>query len=160
MLAAVLYFPFHNVDWIAAAGERLATGGSLDNRVIRGIMCFGLLDPFHQVVGVGLNNLGSYMSYNALSTGFDDDGLNYCATWVQTLNYSGIIGFLALVAYAGSLFKRCKGCMSRALCIVMVAVMAYESILFSYRFAFLAILLEGFIRCENATVETEAGDAR
>lgn len=160
LLAAVLYFPFHNVDWIAAAGERLAAGGSLDNRVIRGIMCFGLLDPFHQVVGVGLNNLGSYMGYNALSTGFDTDGLNYCATWFQTLNYSGIIGFFALVAYVGSLFKRCKGRMSRALCVVMIVVMAYESILFSYRFAFLVILLEGFIRYENAAVEAEAGEER
>lgn len=160
LLAAVLYFPFHDVDWIAAAGERLATGGSLDNRVTRGIICFGLFDPFHQVVGVGLNNLGSYMSYNALSTGFDDDGLNYCATWFQTLNYSGVIGFLALAAYAVSLFKRCKGLTSRALCIVMVVVMAYESILFSYRFAFLVILLEGFIRYENTAAEAEAGEAR
>ncbi|WP_158572441.1 hypothetical protein, partial [Collinsella sp. AF33-16] len=155
-LVAVLYLPFHNVDWITAAGERLAAGGSLDNRVIRGFICFGFLDSFHQVVGVGLNNLGSYMSYNALSTGFDSDGLNYCATWIQTLNYSGIIGFCALVFYVGSLFKQCNGRMSRALCIVLIVVMAYESILFSYRFAFMVILLEGFIRSEKAAAECEA----
>lgn len=157
LLAAVLYFPFHNVDWITAAGERLAAGGSLDNRVIRGFMCFGLLDPFHQIVGAGLNNLGSYMAYNVLSTGFDSDGLNYCATWIQTLNYSGIIGFCSLVFYVGSLFKQCNGLMSRALCIVLIVVMAYESILFSYRFAFMVILLEGFIRNENGATEFEVG---
>ena len=157
LLAAVLYLPFHNIDWMAAAGERLAAGGSLDNRVIRGFMCFGLLGPFHQVIGVGLNNLGSYMSYNALSTGFDSDGLNYCATWIQTLNYSGIVGFCALVFYVGSLFKQCKGRMSRALCVVLIVVMAYESILFSYRFAFMVILLEGFIRYESAAAEFKAG---
>lgn len=157
LLAAVLYLPFHNIDWMAAAGERLAAGGSLNNRVIRGFMCFGLLSPFHQVIGVGLNNLGSYMSYNALSTGFDSDGLNYCATWIQTLNYSGIVGFCALVFYVGSLFKQCKGRMSRALCVVLIVVMAYESILFSYRFAFMVILLEGFIRYESAAAECKAG---
>lgn len=157
LLAAVLYLPFHNIDWMTAAGERLAAGGSLDNRVIRGFMCSGLLGPFHQVIGVGLNNLGSYMSYNALSTGFDSDGLNYCATWIQTLNYSGIVGFCALVFYVGSLFKQCKGRMSRALCVVLIVVMAYESILFSYRFAFMVILLEGFIRYESAAAECEAG---
>lgn len=157
LLAAVLYLPFHNIDWMIAAGERLAAGGSLDNRVIRGFMCFGLLGPFHQVIGVGLNNLGSYMSYNALSTGFDSDGLNYCATWIQTLNYSGIVGFCALVFYVGSLFRQCKGRMSRALCVVLIVVMAYESILFSYRFAFMVILLEGFIRYESAAAECEAG---
>lgn len=158
LLAAVVYLPFHNVGWISSAGERLATGGSLDDRVTRGIICYGLLDPFHQIVGVGLNNLGSYMSHYSLSTGFDSDGLNYCATWFQTLNYSGIIGFVTLVVYVGSLFKRCQGRNSRALCIVMIVVMAYESILFSYRFAFLLIVIEGFIRCEN--VEVEAGEVR
>lgn len=150
LLAAVTYLPFNNAEWIESAVSRFIDGGSIDNRVFRGFISYSLMDPYHQIVGVGLNNLGSYLEYYGLKTGFDSDGLNYCASWLQTLNCSGIVGLLFLVLFLFRLFLRCHGRVSKTLCVLLAVVMAYESILFSYRFAFLLILLEGVARFEDA----------
>lgn len=150
LLIAVIYLPFNSLEWLDSAVYRFIDGGSIDNRVLRGFISYSLMDPYHQIVGVGLNNLGSYLGYYGLETGFDSDGLNYCASWLQTLNCSGIVGFLFLAHFTFRLFLRCHDRVSKVLCVLLVVVMAYESILFSYRFAFLLILLEGVLRFENA----------
>lgn len=159
LLVAVVYLPFNRIEWMESAVSRLIDGGSIGNRVFRGFISYSLMDPYHQIVGVGLNNLGSYLGYCGLETGFDSDGLNYCASWLQTLNCSGVIGFLFLALFMSRLFLRCHGHVSRTLCVLLAVVMAYESILFSYRFAFLLILLEGVLRVENTQrIRCEGGE--
>lgn len=103
----------------------------------------------NKLFGVGLNNLEPYMLVNGLSTSYDELNLNYSASFVQTLNYAGLFGFIFLLAYLVSLGKRCKTPICKCLFALIVVIMAYESILYTFRFAFLIIFLEAFIRAQN-----------
>lgn len=139
--------------------DRLNTGGSLGQRITRGFIVFSKLSPFHQLFGVGLNNVSGYMLKNNISTIYDElRNLNYCASIPQTLLYSGIVGELSFIAYLISKYlsiKETVGLMKRTtkcffdsgllitLMLILLYELMYESILFSYRFAFIIIIIEG-----------------
>ena len=120
----------------------LRFGGSLNYRITRGIYIFSELPFIHKILGVGLNNIQPYMEYHNLSTMFDESNLNYMCSMLQVLNYSGVVGLILLFLYCGEIYKLVKTNMSlKLLFFIIVFVMCYESILFSYRFAFLYIIL-------------------
>ncbi len=141
--------------------NRISSGGSFNQRVLRGLIVYGDLDVFHKLFGVGINNLEPYMLHNGLYTIYDEQNLNYSASFVQTLNYSGLIGFLALLIYLLNTFRKMirlynlkKGqhdikfdaTVLIALFVILIYVMSYESILFTYRYTFLIIIYEAIYR--------------
>lgn len=140
--------------------DRLKNGGSFANRITRGFIVFSKLNWIHKIIGVGLNNLESYMLYNGLSTAFDEGNLNYTASMIQTLNFSGIIGFCVLLIFIYNLIKRTKAITKMqsekmhlygrgalwSLLFLIIYIMCFEAMLFSYRFAFYMILFESLCR--------------
>lgn len=155
-LTALLLLP----DLMPLSLGRLGSGGSFANRILRGFMIFARLPLFHQVFGVGLNNLEPFMLYHHWFTSLDEANLNYAATIAQTLNCSGVIGLVSLLAYLGSAGRtsfallRAEPTRRRrydsgaviALYGLLIFVISYEAILFTYRFCFLIILLEALQR--------------
>lgn len=129
--------------------RRLVSGGSIGERVLRGIVAYSRFTPFHQIFGVGLNNLSAYMKFNSISTPWDESNLNNCCSLFQTLDFFGIIGFVALLVYLGSIVRKSRGKVGFPLVTILVFIMSYESILFMYRFAFLIIILEAVNRIER-----------
>lgn len=144
--------------------NRLETGGSINQRITRGWLIFQELPLVNQLIGVGLNNVEPYMIMNNISTIYDEGNLNYSSSFLQTLNYSGIIGFTALLLYVVAVFGKTikigryvsetkaklvqeydTGALF-AMLLLLCFIMSYESILFTYRFAFLIILFEGIKR--------------
>ena len=140
--------------------ERFSTGGSVNQRITRGIIVYRQLPLFHQIFGLGLNNLESYMLANNITTIYDEGDLNYCASFIQTLNYSGIVGLSFLLLFLCEHFFRTQRIIRTnrqfshtfesealiSLFLVIVFILLYESILFSYRFAYLFIYLEALQR--------------
>lgn len=144
--------------------QRIINGGSFGQRISRGVMVFQGFTPFHKVFGIGLNNLGAYMLKNGISTPFDEANLNYGASIVQTLVFSGILGVLSLVLYMihitrsavksgalkGNVFSigaaAYEDGLRISLPVLIIFMLCYESILFTYRFAFLVILAEALVR--------------
>ena len=92
--------------------NRLVGGGSVNERIVRGVLVYDKLPLFHKLIGVGLNNLGTYMRTYGISTIYDESNLNYASSVVQTLNYTGIIGLLFLVNYYIHMYKKCRVCSS------------------------------------------------
>lgn len=134
--------------------DRLINGGSFDNRITRGYLVYFQLPIFHQLVGVGINNIESYMNYNGIITAFDEGNLNYAATITQVLNYSGIFGFLSLLYLIYSLTKRIDKIKNNrynsnlllSFWTILSFSMIYEAVIFNYRFAFYFILFEGIYK--------------
>ena len=133
------------------AVKRIAAGGSFNQRVLRGIIVYQEIPPFYQFFGVGLNNLEPYMNENNISTYYDEWNLNYCASFIQTLNYSGIIGLLSITfLMINYLFKAInlrdyKNNLVFVFLLSLLFIFAYESILFTYRFAFLIVIFESVV---------------
>lgn len=133
---------------------RIQKGGSIKQRVIRGLIIFKELPIFHKIFGVGINNVESYMLKNNISTPFDEANLNYMCSFLQTLNFSGIIGFTLLLNYLFSIWKKVKNnTILKGMFFILNFVMGYETILFSYRFAFLYIILNNNIKIFNNILE-------
>ena len=149
ILVVVSVFSYINKSSDSVLIDRVANGGSYNNRITRGWIVFNELSAWHQLIGVGVNELEPYMNYYELSTEYDEDNLNYCCTMLQTLNFSGILGFLALVAYLVSLRKGIKSRISIGMFWILIFIMCYESIMFTYRFAFYIILIEAFSRSKE-----------
>ncbi len=158
LIFAYFYFSENAMFFV----KRLQSGGSLNNRVLRGLIVYKDLPIFHKIVGVGLNNLEPYMLTNGLSTAYDEVNLNYSCSMVQTLDYSGIIGITVLVAFLFSLYrkvvKRAKGLLIDGVvsadCIkplfwLLIFILSYESILFTYRFCFLLNIIIGVYNDTN-----------
>lgn len=154
----VIFFTVSDVAALTLG--RLKSGGSFANRITRGIITFSELDFFHQIVGVGLNNLEPYMLYYGMSTEFDEGNLNYTASFIQTLNFSGIVGFCVLAIFIGNLIIRTiaisnvrdernylygKGVLW-SLLFLIIFIMSFEAMLFTYRFAFYMIVYEALCR--------------
>lgn len=129
--------------------SRVQSGGSFNYRVTRGIIIYEKLPLFHKIFGVGLNNIQAFMQTNGLSTPFDETNLNACCTILQTLNFSGIFAFIALLGYNLQEYRKSYGPVSRAMTLIMFYIMCYESILFSFRFAFLTIMIIGIKNLEQ-----------
>lgn len=163
VILVFLYFRFsQNSDYFLG---RIESGGSINQRVFRGLIVYGELPSFNKIFGVGINNLEPFMKMFHISTKFDESNLNYSCSIVQTLNYSGFIGFVTLVGYLVSLKnkinKRIKDGTyyqkqaSNTLYWLLVFIVSYEAILFTYRFAFLIIILESMSRsfyCEQKDI--------
>lgn len=144
--AAVLYLTL--AESASFFQNRLGSSGSINQRIVRGILVYEDLPLMKKLLGVGLNNLEPYMVANQLSTPFDEENLNYCCSLIQTLIYSGFAGFVALGGYLNQLRKTCWRSESdsnvlKALFVLVVFYMLYESILFSYRFCFITVIITG-----------------
>ncbi|WP_390410509.1 hypothetical protein [Lacticaseibacillus jixiensis] len=138
--------------------SRISDGGSFNQRVTRGLIIFRQLPFQHQIWGVGLNNLGAYMSRYGISTIYDETNLNYAASIIQVGLFSGIIGLASLLIYLGTLLARTVHAMKvmtsqslRPACLIamylyLIVILSYEAVLFSYRFAFVLIIFEATIR--------------
>lgn len=154
--ATILYLTLaENASFFLA---RLGSQGSLNQRIVRGILIFSDLPLVHKLLGVGLNNLEPYMITQHISTAFDEKNLNYCCTLVQTLVYSGVLGFSALVFFLLNMRKLCwqnvqdgqnDNGVIKALFILLLFMMSYESIMFSYRFCFIVLIMIGIMRVGN-----------
>ena len=102
------------------------------------------MSSINKLMGVGINNLGNYMEYNGISTEFDETNLNYCSSIVQILTNSGIIGFIFFVIYLAGIFKISKNNIcSKILFVMLLFLLSYENILFSYRFCFIYAFICG-----------------
>ena len=124
--------------------ERTISGASFNNRVTRGIIVYDKMSSINKLMGVGINNLGNYMEYNGISTEFDETNLNYCSSIVQILTNSGIIGFIFFVIYLAGIFKISKNNIcSKILFVMLLFLLSYENILFSYRFCFIYAFICG-----------------
>lgn len=160
LIGAVGLYYFLQLETAMWTLERFSTGGSVNQRITRGIIVYRQLPFFHQLFGLGLNNLESYMVANNITTIYDEGDLNYCASLIQTLNYSGIVGFSFLLLFLYTHFTKCRRIIRNnrrpphvfdsnaliSLYLVIVFILLYESILFSYRFAYLFIYLEALQR--------------
>lgn len=146
-----LFFKFNSSG--ADTIQRLSDGGSFGQRVLRGEMVYSALPFFHKIFGLGVNNIGSYMTQNGLSTPYDESNLNYMASIPEILNVSGALGTVALTLVLISILIRLikerhlssnsvNIGASVALFLYLIFALGYESILFSYRFAFLFVILE------------------
>lgn len=136
---------------------RLREGGSIGERVFRGFLVFSQYDIYSMIFGVGLNNVDSYVTTNGIYTIFDESNLNYGASIPQTLMFSGIFGELALLLFLYNKWRNMNTIINKlgnqktvlypdvlkAMFITMLYQLMYESTLFSYRFAFILILIEG-----------------
>jgi hypothetical protein len=143
---ALVAFYLIRIDSSATLVNRLISGGSVNQRITRGLLVYGELPIYHKLFGVGINNLQPYMQYYNMSTLYDETNLNLSCSMVQTLNYSGIAGFASLMIYLHSLKKKCKSTTGIAYFWLLVFIVSYETILFTYRFGFLVIMLEGIER--------------
>lgn len=129
--------------------SRLFSGGSIGQRVLRGFIVFNDLDTIHKFIGVGINNMGAYMTAHGIFTIYDEGNLNNCASIIQSFVYFGIIGGSTLIAYIISFLKKSKGSIGFPLAVLIIYMLTYEATLFMYRFAFLMILLEAVNRFER-----------
>lgn len=156
-VAFIFLFASENSEFIL---YRLSTGGSFNQRVTRGIIIYTKLPFINQLFGVGLNNVEAYMLKYNLSTPYDEGNLNYSCSLIQTLNYFGLIGLLILILFLLSLLKRIMLTVKKsnsasdfidsgalyAIFILLCFIICYESILFTYRMAFLFSILYGLIK--------------
>ncbi len=130
--------------------HRLQTGGSMNQRITRGIIIFKELTLLHKIFGVGINNIENYMIQNKISTPFDEANLNYMCSILQVLNCFGMIGIVLFINYIYSIWKKINRIIIlKSLFFMMIFVMSYEGILFTYRFAFLFIILNSDIKFYN-----------
>ena len=164
IVGMVLFFAYS--DKVLITVGRILNGGSFNNRITRGLLVFARLPVFHQLFGVGINNLEPYIEYYGLYTAFDEANLNYSASVVQTLNYSGVVGLFSLFVFLVYYWKysRCKRTVleytslsdgngvTTALFFLIVFIICYESIMFTYRFAFLITLYEAVCRQQSQPV--------
>lgn len=149
MIVAYVFFTWSNE--MAYQYNRLYSGGSFDQRILRGLIIFQQLPLFHQIFGVGVNNLDSYIEKYGLYTQYDESNLNYSASSVQILNFCGIIGFIMLVllllSYIPKIKKLAAG--DRTQCFVqfylLIFNVIYSQVVFSSGFAFPVIILESII---------------
>lgn len=158
----------------SSAIDRMISGGSFNQRITRGFIIYRQLPLYHKIFGVGLNNLEPFMLYNHITTQYDENSLDYSCALLQTLNFSGIIGFCSLVLYLIKLkskinknFKKpfvSETSFSRNVVIPMywllIFIVSYEAILFSYRFTFLIVILEAITRRCNGQDEAIGLKAR
>ena len=137
-------FYFLSLDLEGTLLHRIQKGGSINYRVTRGILIFKSFPFIHKVFGIGINNIDSYMFKNEIVTPFDEANLNYMCSILQVLNYSGIIGIILLFNYMFKIWKKVqKNVKLKAIFFIIIFTMSYEYTLFSYRFAFLLIILIG-----------------
>lgn len=149
MIATFIFFS--SSSHTSYQSDRLISGGSINQRIIRGTIIFNELPFFHQIFGVGINNLGSYVIENGIYTQYDETNLNYAASSVQLLVCFGIIGFvvflIAMIMYIPKINNVKKSV--RTICYVqfflLVFDVIYSNILFSSGFAFSIIILESII---------------
>lgn len=129
--------------------NRLFSGGSIGERVLRGFIVFGKLGFIHKIIGVGIGNMEAYMNYYQISTVFDEGNLNACASVIQSFVYYGIIGGCFLLFYLFTIVRKSKGNIGFPFSLLITYMMCYEGVLYYFRFAFLIIILEAINRSEK-----------
>lgn len=144
---------FVNTDFNDNALARVQHGGSINTRVTRGLIIYNELPVIHKIFGVGLNNIEAYMNYNNISTIYDEANKNYVCSLLQTLNFSGMIGLILLSIYLLYMWKISKNNNdSKSLFFILIFSLSYETILFSYRFSFLYIILYAISKKESIKI--------
>lgn len=122
--------------------DRTQGGASLGPRVLRALEIISRMNFPESLVGVGINNLGTYVEYNNLYTAYDEaGGYTFVSLLFSSYVYSGIFGFLAFCAFLISLFLKTHTSFGRAVCLQFFALSIYSGMQFSARFAFFALVL-------------------
>jgi len=124
-------------------------GSSLSNRVFRGFWVYGETDLFHQIFGVGLNNLADYMTYYGLSTPYDEPNLDIIASLVGSLVCSGWFGLLSLCGFLVSLYHRQFTPFGKMIVLMIVYFTTFDVIIFSFRWGFYCILAYSVCNIRN-----------
>ena len=133
---------FLTADLAGGALGRLRSGGSFNQRITRGFLIFKELPLFRKLFGVGLNNIGSYVALHDIVTPFDESDRGYMCSMLAILNSGGLVGFGCFIAYLYSIGKRVwKYKAGLCLFLAILFLCSYESVLFSYRFAFCYVFL-------------------
>ena len=82
------------------------------------------------------------MKYNSINTKFDEANLNYCSSIIQIITNCGLLGFIFFILYLKEIWQISKNNIcSKILFIMLLFLMSYENILFSYRFCFIYAFL-------------------
>ena len=111
---------------------------SFNARVTRNYIINDSIDTFHQIFGVGMNNVECYMNSNSISTIFDEDNLNQGASAVTVLLQYGIMGVGIFIIFILLLFKgniKKRECF--AFICLFVAYTLFDEVLFNYKMGFL-----------------------
>lgn len=119
---------------------RTLKGASIAARIYRGFYVYGEFDLFHQIFGVGLNNLADYMNFYGLHTPYDETNLNIVASLIGTLVCNGWLGFLSLCYYLFSLYRRQVTLFGKSIVLLIAYFMSYDVIIFSFRWGFYCVL--------------------
>lgn len=130
---------------------RITSGGSFGERVLRGFIIIGSLDLRTFLVGTGLNNISEYVGYYSVYTPYDEVNLDYVATFAGTLISSGVFVFIGYILFFGKLFKTRKGYAEMVILLFFMACCIFEATAYSYRFAFMLIILFAMedMRCSS-----------
>ena len=155
----IVIFVIISKGWLNTLLGRLASGGSFGERVIRGWKVFTQLPVSLKFCGVGLNNMEVYVNTFNVQTGYDlYAAAGYCASFFSCLVNTGVLGAVSLLAYAFHLRKFATTPEKKVLYIVFVLILFYEAILFTYRFAFIVMILyakdKQSERCESILSST------
>lgn len=132
---------------------RTSNGGSIGQRVYRGIELLLNADTTTVLVGTGLNNIEQYVQYFGLSTAFDERNLGYVSSTIGVLLSSGIVAFLAYLYMFSQMFAAQRNPYTKCLIAFLFIYCIFEATLFSYRFSFIFILLQAFSTYKSAVRE-------
>ncbi|MDD4082446.1 MAG: hypothetical protein PHD05_03585 [Sphaerochaetaceae bacterium] len=155
----IIILLFSNNDFFEAIIGRLKSGGSFNNRITRGAIIYSNLTKFHKIFGVGINNISNYMQYYSIKTPFDESDLGVFNTVFQLLNSFGLIGITFFLGIISELGKKINlSLCANILLWVFLLVIAYENVLFSYRFAFYVILIQAWKEEYTIFIEDEGAE--
>ena len=123
--------------------------GSAGQRVIRGWLIASQMDIKTFLIGTGLNNVAEFVSHASIATPFDEVNLDYLSSWSSALVSSGVFVFVGYVLFMIRLYKRQSTFVGKALVLLFVATGFVEATLYTYRFAFYALIALMMIRGIN-----------
>lgn len=153
LIGAVLLLSSSVSDLIIS---RTAGGGSIGQRVFRGMELLMNADTATVLVGTGLNNVDQYVQYYGIRTAFDEGNLGYVSSTIGVLLSSGIVAFAMYLGMFYRMFVGQGNPYTKCLVVFLFIFCIFEATLFSYRFSFILILLQAFSSygsAERATAE-------
>lgn len=121
--------------------NRIAGGGSFNNRITRTFIIFKNTNVFQKIVGVGVNNVANFINQEKLYTMYDEADLNYISSYIGTLLSSGIITFLFYNKFFITSFCKSRQIFTKLLVTIFLFYNFIGNITFSNKFAFYAILI-------------------
>ena len=130
---------------------RFLNGASIGPRFVRGFIIFDNMNIYHQIFGVGLNNIGNYVSLNGIVTMYDEADLNYTVTLTNRLIATGIIGTMALIYFWVRQIIEKKSGIAKVLLIELLVSFVFANGEYSHEFPFvfsMILALERYSRSE------------